>query len=65
VVNYFNEGIAYYRKRNFKRSIKQFEAALQRNPRDKLSRTYIERCQLLIKDPPPEDWVGIWEMHEK
>lgn len=65
VVNYFNEGISNYRKRNFKKSIQQFEAALQRNPQDKLSRTYIERCQLLIENPPAEDWVGIWEMHEK
>jgi adenylate cyclase len=65
VVNYFNEGMSHYRKRNFERSIKQFEAALQRNPRDKLARTYIERCQFLTENPPPEDWAGIWEMHEK
>jgi adenylate cyclase len=65
VVNYFNEGMSHYRKRNFKRAIKQFQQGLQRNPRDKLSRTYIERCELLLENPPPEDWAGIWEMHEK
>src|SRR5262249_21998547 len=65
VVNYFNDGISNYRKRNFKRAIKQFEAALHHNPRDKLSHTYIDRCHFLSENPPPEDWVGIWEMHEK
>ncbi len=65
VVNYFNEAVQYYRKRDFTKSIKQFEAALQRHPKDKLSQTYIERCQYLMANPPAEDWGGIWEMHEK
>ena len=29
------------------------------------ARTYIERCQFLTENPPPEEWAGIWEMHEK
>jgi adenylate cyclase len=65
VVNYFNEGIAYYRKRNFEKSIQQFEETLRRHPADKLSQTYIDRCRFLIENPPPDDWHGIWEMHEK
>jgi adenylate cyclase len=65
VVNYFNEGVAYYRKRNFEKSINQFEETLRRHPNDKLSQTYIDRCRFLIENPPPDDWHGIWEMHEK
>ena len=65
VVNYFNEGITHYRARKFEKSVKQFEEALRRHPGDKLSQTYIERCRFLIATPPPEDWGGIWEMHEK
>lgn len=65
VINYFEDGIIHYRKRNFVKAIRQFEEALQRNPGDKLSQTYIDRCRLLIDRPPAEDWHGVWEMHEK
>jgi adenylate cyclase len=64
VVNYFNDGISHYRRGDFEKSIRQFEATLHRHPGDKLSQTYIDRCRLLIENPPP-DWSGIWEMHEK
>jgi adenylate cyclase len=65
VINYFGEGITNYRKRNFTKAIRQFEEALRRHPHDKLSKTYIDRCRSLIETPPPADWHGIWEMHEK
>jgi len=65
VINYFGDGIIHYRKRAFPKAIRQFEEALRRNPSDKLSRTYIDRCRLLLDNPPPEDWHGVWEMHEK
>lgn len=65
VINYFNEGIINYRGRNFKKAIHLFEEAQERNPADKLSETYINRCQLLLDSPPAEDWHGVWEMHEK
>jgi adenylate cyclase len=65
VVSYFNDGIACYRNRNFDSAVRQFEAALRRHPADKLSQTYIERCRFLVENPPPDDWHGIWEMHEK
>jgi adenylate cyclase len=65
VISYFGEGITYYRNRNFEKSILRFEEALRRNPSDKLSQTYTDRCRLLLDNPPPENWHGVWEMHEK
>jgi len=65
VLNYYGDGIECYRCRDFTKSIRQFEEALRRNPADKLSQTYIDRCRVLIANPPPADWHGIWEMHEK
>jgi adenylate cyclase len=65
VINYFNEGIINYRGRKFKKAAHLFEEAQKRNPADKLSGTYIGRCQFLLDNPPPEDWHGVWEMHEK
>jgi adenylate cyclase len=65
VVNYFNEAIRIYRKRDFTKAITKFEQALERNPSDKLSNTYIGRCHYLMEHPPEDDWVGVWTMKEK
>ncbi|HME85603.1 MAG TPA: adenylate/guanylate cyclase domain-containing protein, partial [Roseiarcus sp.] len=65
VVSYFNEGIRNYRSARFPDAVAQFEKALQRHPRDKLSATYIERCQYLTANPPGEDWNGVWVMTQK
>ncbi|MDA1133189.1 MAG: GAF domain-containing protein, partial [Proteobacteria bacterium] len=47
VVNYFREGIAQYRSGNWDKAIKSFKDALAAHPADKLSQTYIERCETL------------------
>jgi adenylate cyclase len=65
VVNYFNEAIRIYRKRDFTKAITKFEQALERHPKDKLSNTYIERCHYLMAHPPEDDWVGVWTMKDK
>ena len=64
VVNYFNEGRKKYKFGDFKGSIKSFNQCLKGNKNDKLSETYIDRCNLLIRDNP-KDWNGIWVMKSK
>jgi len=64
VVNYFNEGRKNYRSGNWDRAIKNFRQALKLNTQDHLSKTYIERCEVLKKDAPP-DWDGVWKMTSK
>jgi len=49
---------------DFDRAIKQFQEALALHPGDKLSTTYIERCNYL-KAHPPADWDGVWVMKSK
>ena len=65
VVSYFNEGMRNYRAAKFSNAIAQFEKALACHPRDKLSTTYIERCQHLVDHPPGDDWNGVWVMTQK
>ena len=65
VVSYFNEGMRNYRAARFSNAIAHFEKALACHPRDKLSSTYIERCQHLMDHPPPGDWNGVWVMTQK
>jgi adenylate cyclase len=64
VLNQFRGGLGYYRKGEFDRAIKQFQEALALHPGDKLSTTYIERCNYL-KAHPPADWDGVWVMKSK
>ena len=63
-VNYFNEGVLHYRKGNWSDGVTKFQQALKANPNDKLSDSYIERCNHLQANPPA-DWDGVWVMTTK
>ena len=63
-VNYFNEGRRYFKAGEWDNGIKSFEECLRLNPNDKLSHTYISRCQNL-KEEDPKNWDGIWIMDSK
>ena len=65
VINQFRGGLGYYRKGEFDRAIKQFNEALALHPGDKLSTTYIERCEYLKAHPPEGPWSGVWVMKSK
>ncbi len=64
VIGNFRGGLGYYRKGDFDRAIKQFKEALALHPGDKLSQTYIERCEYL-KAHPQDNWDGVWVMKSK
>jgi len=64
-VHCFNDGVAKYRSAQWDKAIESFRKVLEYNPGDKLSRIYIERCQLLSKKPPAKDWDGVWVMSSK
>ena len=65
VVNYFGSGVSHYRAAEWDKAIKDFHEALKANPDDKLSETYIERCEHLKKNPPKGEWDGVWVMTSK
>jgi adenylate cyclase len=64
VVGHFKEGRNHYRGANWNKAIASFKECLNLNPEDKLSQTYIDRCQVL-KKRKPKDWQGIWVMTSK
>jgi len=64
VVNYFTEGRKQYHVGHWDKAIIAFKETLKANPMDKLSETYIERCQHL-KKIKPKDWDGVWVMTGK
>ena len=63
-VNYFNEARDHYRAGNWDKATKSFKECLKANSEDKLSKTYIERCDTL-KKRNPKDWDGVWVMTSK
>ncbi len=65
VLNTFRYGVKCYRERRWSDGIRAFLDALALNPHDYVSQMYIERCELLKKSPPPEDWNGVWVMQTK
>ena len=64
VVNHFNEGRKKYKTGNFSDAINSFTECIKANENDNLSKTYIDRCNQLIKENPKE-WDGIWVMKSK
>ena len=65
VLGNFTEGLARYRAGKWDDAIAAFEKALSYNPQDKLSKTYIGRCELLKATPPEGEWDGVWVMTDK
>lgn len=64
VVNDFREGVGSYRRGAWDAAIGSFRRCLQAHPADKLSATYVDRCEQLQANPP-ENWDGIWIMTSK
>ena len=73
LVQKFHQGLSYYEARNFDQAKTLFKEALQYeslrfkdfqfevNP----SKIYIDRCELFLKDPPGQDWNGIFVLTSK
>ena len=49
---------------NFDQAITSFKECLKINTEDKLSETYIDRCNQLITEKP-KNWDGVWVMKSK
>ena len=65
LLEYYNKGLSLYRERKFKEARKSFNKVLEVKPEDGPSELYIERCDMLIKTPPPADWDGVFIMTSK
>jgi adenylate cyclase len=65
VLDYYKNGLIYYRKQQWDKAGKSFQEALRLNPGDKLSTAYTERVSYLQAHPPGDDWDGVWVMKSK
>ena len=62
VVQAYAEGLALYRERKWMPAGACFRTALLRNPDDRPSQIFRERCQRYAEAPPPENWDGVWSV---
>jgi hypothetical protein len=65
VLELFTEGRRHYKLMNFDKALACFKEALEADPDDGPSKVYLDRCELYIEDPPPDDWDGVFVMKTK
>ncbi|MCL2806522.1 MAG: hypothetical protein FWD26_11355 [Treponema sp.] len=56
----YEAGLQHYHNRNWKEGIKYFSIVLKYRPFDAPSKLMRERCMKYLKNPPPEDWNGVY-----
>jgi adenylate cyclase len=61
----YTAGVECYRRRDFGFALEHFEAALKRDPDDRPSQLYRDRCIELLASPPPAEWDGVFVMTHK
>ncbi|KOP28361.1 diguanylate cyclase [Hapalosiphon sp. MRB220] len=61
----FEQGIEYYRRRQFAEAQRYFEQVLAVNLSDKTAALYLERVNQLMERGAPENWNGVWAFSEK
>jgi len=61
----FADGLRRYREQDFAKAKERFSEALRIRADDVPSAMYLERCDVLMAEPPSADWDGVWVMTEK
>lgn len=68
LVELYNNSMALYKQRKWKEALSGFQEArkYEEDPKGMSpSSVYIERCEAYIKDPPGDDWDGVFTMKTK
>ncbi|URA11250.1 adenylate/guanylate cyclase domain-containing protein [Thermospira aquatica] len=60
----FQEGFHLYEKKQWGEALRVFRY-LWETYQDPPSATYLERCEEFIKNPPPDDWNGVYVLKSK
>lgn len=65
LVEKFGAALGYYRERNWDEAKRHFESVLAEFPQDAPSRIYLESCEYFKRNPPPDNWDGIFNHRKK
>lgn len=61
----YRDGVHYYHHRKWELAAESFRLCLQMVPDDGPSRLYLKRVLEYAKNPPPEDWDGVYALKSK
>jgi len=61
----FEKGLDLFRNSEFAEAKKIFQSVLERIPQDGPSKTYISLCESYEKNPPANDWRGVYVQESK
>jgi adenylate cyclase len=61
----YEEGSRLYASRDWLGAAAKFQEVLRLDPDDAPAALYLERCEALMSDPPPEEWDGVYVMTHK
>jgi PAS domain S-box-containing protein len=61
----FEQGLEYYRRREFAEAKRYFEQVLAVNFSDQAAKLYLERVHQLMEEGVPENWQGVWTFDQK
>ena len=61
----FQVALVEYRKSNWEKTRETLQAILLKFPQDGPAKLYLERCDALSKNPPPDGWDGVCTMTTK
>ncbi len=61
----FEQGLQAYRGQTWEQALRYFEGCVKLNPNDTPCTLYIKRIQTLRKNPPGDDWDGVWHLTKK
>ena len=65
LLKYYDQGLVAYKQRKWDIAEAAFISALKIDPEDGPSNLYLERVKEYSKNPPPDDWDGVFVMTEK
>ncbi len=61
----YQEGLEFYKRRDFRSARESFHAALSVMPADGPSKVYLQRAEEYLASPPPTDWDGVYVLKSK
>ncbi|OHD64290.1 MAG: hypothetical protein A2176_01230 [Spirochaetes bacterium RBG_13_51_14] len=65
LLKFYNHGLAAYKQRQWDAAIRAFTKALEIDPNDGPSTLYLERSNGYKRNPPGDDWDGVFVMTTK
>lgn len=62
VIQWYHQGLQYYRSRNFQEAIRYFQEISRIRPQDGPAYTMLQRSQNYLHYPPSFQWDGSWKL---